>query len=73
MPSDYMSVAASSFCPRLDLHSTSLSSAELALAFDSKYMTYEFHSFNNANAIVCQITLKEYFHARAQDETIIIT
>lgn len=40
MPPDYMSVAASGFCPRTlsDLHPTStLSSAELAFAFDSKF------------------------------------
>ena len=39
MPPDYMSVAASGFCPRTlsDLHPAStLSSAELAFAFDSK-------------------------------------
>lgn len=48
MPPDYMSVAASAgFCPRsLDLHGAStLSSAELAFAFDSKLQNFDCANF----------------------------
>jgi hypothetical protein len=54
MPPDYMSVAASGFCSRAlsDLHPAStLGSAELAFAFDSKYFSF-FLSFSPSLLLV---------------------